>query len=99
MEIMGRVAMVSSKVQMQARHGLFTMLLSTAPVHATTAGIPWFSYWELIAMEVQISAVQWLGLMLIASQAENEPKNIIFGIPTYLVLMYLILSEAVASNR
>lgn len=81
MEIMGLVAMASSKVQMQAKHGLFIMPRSTAPGHATTAGIRWFSYWVLIAMEAQISVAQWLGPMLIASQAENESKEAIVRIP------------------
>lgn len=72
MGITGQVAMASSKVQMRAKHGSSTMLQSTARGLAMTADIPWFNCWELIVMEVQILAVQWLGLMLIASQAENE---------------------------
>lgn len=76
METMGLEAMDSSKAQMRAKRGLFIMPQSTAPALAMTVGIRWFSYWELIAMEVQILAALWLGLMLIVSQVqENEPDE------------------------
>jgi hypothetical protein len=91
MEIMEQAAMASSRVQMRARHGLFTMQLSTARELAMTAGIPWFSYWELIAMEVPISAARWLGLTLTASQAENKLKAAIIDTPVHRYQVILLL--------
>lgn len=67
--------MASSKVRMQAKHGLYIMPQSTARVLAMTVGIPWWSYWKPIAMEVPTLVARWRGLMPIVSQAESEPEE------------------------
>jgi hypothetical protein len=99
MGTMGLVAMASSKAQMRVKHGLFITPQSTAPVLAMTAGIRWFSYWELIVMEVPISVALWLGLMLIVSQVENEPEKATYPAYFEAELPVLNLISSPGSDR